>query len=561
MSAANLKSSPGRTAILWAIACLALLMLFSSAGQAQSAASAMLQQFQAVRNQWFAAVSGPANNLFALLAMIEFAWSAALLLLEKTDLQGFTAGVVRRLMFIGAFYTLLQFGPKWIPAIIDSFETIGQQAAASGPLAPGAVFGRGLDIAGNLFQAASQAGFFQNMGTALALVLAAILAFLAFVGITIQFVVAMVESYIVVGAGFIFLGFGGSRWTSSYVERYIALAVSVGVKILVLYLLIAAGMQVSMGWANDASLVANQQDPAMSAWDIAGGALIFLALCWQTPKLTSGILGGAPTLSGGDLVSAGGAVAIGGLAVASVAAGGVAMAARMAAAQGATSAVGSAAGPSTGGSGGASTAGGTGASVPPPKNSGGSGAGGVSSVGSASMRGAGNNASDAASAASISGAPLPTVGTAEGPTAGYRAPAGSAANSTSQPTGPVSDSTANLAYVAPPPASMRARSTMAAPAGVSVASGSNAMEGTSAVVAEVAPGADQVADDSVPGGGSSIGAMVSRLGHGVSKVATWSATSLRWTAFATRRARYTIPHDVPPPPPPPPPMKTTEESE
>ena len=48
-----------------------------------------------------------------------------------------------------------------------------------------------------------------------------------------------------IGAGVIFLGFGGSRWTAAYVERYIAYAVSVGMKILVLYLLIGAGMTVS----------------------------------------------------------------------------------------------------------------------------------------------------------------------------------------------------------------------------------------------------------------------------------------------------------------------------
>jgi type IV secretion system protein TrbL len=330
----------------------------------------MLEQFQAVRNQWFAAVVGAANNLFAILALIEFAWSAALLVLEKTELQGFTAGVVRRLMFIGAFYTLLQFGPVWIPAIIDSFEMLGQRASGSGPLAPSAVFGRGLDIAGNLFQAASQAGFFQNTGTAFALVLAAILGFLSFVGITIQFVVALVESYIVVGAGFIFLGFGGSRWTSSYVERYIALAVAVGVKILVLYLLISAGMQVSAGWAGVAAQVAAQADPAMSAWDIAGAALIFLVLCWQAPKLTSGILGGAPTLSGGDLVSTGGAVAIGGLAIAGTAAAGVAWAARAVAAQGAAMSVGEAAG-----------IGGSSTSSPSSSGGGGGGSGGPGSSG------------------------------------------------------------------------------------------------------------------------------------------------------------------------------------
>ena len=82
----------------------------------------------------------------------------------------------------------------------------------------------------------------------MALVFCAVVIFIAYLAIAIQFVVAMVESYLVIGAGVIFLGFGGSRWTAAYVERYIAYAVSVGMKILVLYLLIGAGMTVSQGW-------------------------------------------------------------------------------------------------------------------------------------------------------------------------------------------------------------------------------------------------------------------------------------------------------------------------
>jgi len=85
-----------------------------------------LQTFQQMRGQWFAAVQGPAQTLFGLLALIEFAWSAAVLALERTDLQSWTAGLLRKLMWIGAFYALLVFGPTWIPAIIDSFTQLGQ---------------------------------------------------------------------------------------------------------------------------------------------------------------------------------------------------------------------------------------------------------------------------------------------------------------------------------------------------------------------------------------------------------------------------------------------------
>jgi len=262
-----------------------------------------LETFQQMRGQWFAAVQGPAQTLFGLLAVIEFAWSAAVLALERTDLQAWTAGLIRKLMWIGAFYALLVFGPTWIPAIVDSFTQLGQQASGLGPLQPGAVFQRGLDIGGALLGAASDAGFLSNIGTAMAMVFAAILSFVAFCFISIQMLAALVESYIVVAAAFFFLGFGGSRWSAPYVEKYIALAVGVGVKIMILFLLIGVGMALSANWVAAAKAVATSPNPAMGALDIVGESLIFLALCWFVPKIVAGVLGGSPAFTGGEIIA------------------------------------------------------------------------------------------------------------------------------------------------------------------------------------------------------------------------------------------------------------------
>jgi type IV secretion system protein TrbL len=266
----------------------------------------LLDQYRALRPAWFAAVAGAAGRLFGVLAVIEFAWSAAILLLEQSGLQGWTSGLIKRMMFVGAFYALLVNGPTWIPAIIDSLQIIGRNAAglASG-LSPGDVFLRGMDIANSLGSAASSTGFFSNPAGAFALVIAALIIFLAFVVISVHFIMALVESYVVVGAGFIFLGFGGSRWTAPYVERYIALAVAVGVKIMVLYLLIGGGISLSDGWAARAGAVGSSANPLLEALDIVGGAVVFAALCWQAPKFTASLLGGSPAFSGGDLVALG----------------------------------------------------------------------------------------------------------------------------------------------------------------------------------------------------------------------------------------------------------------
>src|SRR2546429_7903209 len=72
---------------------------------------------------------------------------------------------------------------------------------------------------------------------------------------------------------------------------------------MMVYLLTGVGMNPSNRWLNAATQGANGQPPAMSAGDSAGACIIFMALCWMSPKLISGVIGGSPAFSGGDLLS------------------------------------------------------------------------------------------------------------------------------------------------------------------------------------------------------------------------------------------------------------------
>lgn len=341
-----------KTAVLCGICALAFLGTARTAN-AQTSPSAMLDQFRAVRMTWLTTAATYANRLFGILALIEFAWTAAILVLERTDLQGWTAALIRKMMFIGMFFALLNFGADWIPRIINSFQTIGQTASGLGSLAPTDVLVKGLNIAGHLLSGAASSGWMGNFGTALSLVFAALLAFLAFLGLTVQLVVTLVESYLVVGAGFIFLGFGGSRWTAPYVERFISLAVSTGVKIMVLYLLLGAGLTLTDGWVAAARAIPGSAEPAVDALDIAASAVLLLMICWNVPKFTAGILGGTPAFTGGDAVGTVGGLAQGALLAGTAVAGGVALGAKVLAAKGGAMSVSQAAGMGAGGSAGA----------------------------------------------------------------------------------------------------------------------------------------------------------------------------------------------------------------
>lgn len=327
----------GRVPLHW-LPLLAIAAVFADVVAAQSFTTTnpgdIMQQFRSMRTTWMTNVWVFANRLFGTLAVIEFAWSAIVMALDKSDMQSWTAALVRRIMWIGAFYALLINGRYWIPAIISSFEVIGQTASGTPGISPSDVFAQGIDIAGALMDAASTSAFFTNPGSSLALALAAILIVLSYVIITLNYIVTMVESYLVISAGFIMLGFGGSRWTAPYVERYIGLAVSIGIKIVLIYCLVSAGFGLGVGWLSEAQGVGTSPNPAMTAFDVMGAAIIFMMLCWQIPKLFGAVLGGAPALTGGDLVGAGAAVLGGAVAVGAAGAGAIAAVAGSTAAAG-----------------------------------------------------------------------------------------------------------------------------------------------------------------------------------------------------------------------------------
>jgi type IV secretion system protein TrbL len=302
------------------IVVLSITIAHAQAGST-NAPTSILDEYKNLEGQWISKLLGAAQRLFILLASIEVVWSFTLLALEKADFQLLTAAIIRKIMWIGIFYALLLYGVTpdgggWIPAILNSFQLLGQNASSVGPLGPSAIVGFGVNTSVDLLSAASDAGFLTDMGTALTLVFCAVVIFIAYLAVAIQFVVALVESYLAVGGGVILLGFGGSRWTAPYVERYVAYSVSVGLKILILYLLVGAGMTLSQGWAQVALGIGNSAEPARTGFDLAAAAVMFLAVCWMSPKLASAILGGATTLTGGDLAAVGVGLGAGAAAVA-----------------------------------------------------------------------------------------------------------------------------------------------------------------------------------------------------------------------------------------------------
>lgn len=111
-----------------AIAAGAVVLILAPAVNAQinsNNPSQILLQCESFRNTWFTAAWPYANTLFGLLAVIEFAWSAAVMAMEKADLQSWSSALHRKIMWLGAFYALLVYPVDELNDWIASLPTGG----------------------------------------------------------------------------------------------------------------------------------------------------------------------------------------------------------------------------------------------------------------------------------------------------------------------------------------------------------------------------------------------------------------------------------------------------
>lgn len=305
---------------------LALLLLLvalkasAAAGADVGVMDDLVDQYHGKTGAWFSKLFGYAQTLFAILATIEVAWSGIVWALEKDQMQSWVAALVRKIMTIGFFYALLLHADTWIPAIIDSLVMAGQNAGGTGSLSPSSVVAVGMDCFGRIIEAVGNLGFMDRIAVALPAEFCGFVILLSFVWIACHLAVALIESFIAISANVLFLGFGGSRWTLDFVNKVLGYAVSTGVKLFMLYLMIGLGMTEANDWANALTATTVGDNYLSTCAHIVCGAVFFAYLSTKIPALAASMLNGSPTLTAGDAAGtvagmAAGAVALGAMSV------------------------------------------------------------------------------------------------------------------------------------------------------------------------------------------------------------------------------------------------------
>ena len=262
----------------------------------------IVDTYKAKSIHWEQTLAGYAKSLFWLLAGIEFSWMGIQMVLKGADLMEWIAKVVNQILFIGFFYALLLNSAEWARAIISSFvsaaTSANASAGASGGITPSNVFDLGLDLGIKVLGSLSLWSPAYSAG----LVIAALVIVVCFALITAAMVQALIEAYVIISAGVLLMGFGGSRWTKDYAIKTITYAVSVGAKLFVLQLLIGLGESMLTDWSS------NFQNQDADIFVVVGSAVVMLSLTRSIPSIIQGLINGHSVGHGGELMGAAGAM-------------------------------------------------------------------------------------------------------------------------------------------------------------------------------------------------------------------------------------------------------------
>lgn len=269
------------------------LLLFAGECLAQSSTIDNLgTEYRSLIGTWTSSLLNIATDLFWKLAIIELTWSGAIWAFQQDHLTSFTAVVVKKLMVIGFAFFLLQRTDLWLDPLLTGLGQAGVKAGSSSPVSPPFVFDVGIDTANALMSSATKLHLWENRGTAMLTILAALGILAGFTVFAAQMMIGLVESYIVIGTGVLFLGFGSTRWTVAFTQRFITYAFGVGVKLFLIYLITGVAMSQIQEWPG--MLRDLDEFNTTAIFSVLGGSLFVAFLVYQVPNTAARVFATAP---------------------------------------------------------------------------------------------------------------------------------------------------------------------------------------------------------------------------------------------------------------------------
>lgn len=255
----------------------------TGAVQASGTLDAIASSYREASRLWLTRLTGVAQQTFVTLAGIEFAISGALWGLRRDSLDDIAGRFLLKFVLASFLLFLITAFATWGPAIVDGFAAAGEQAVAGTTVSPSRVIDLGMALAERIGEAFDTWGIVTHTMMAIVSAVAVLLIMLAYIGVATQLILTLVESYIVLGGGVLFLAFASFRATAAYSENFLNYAVSVGIKVFLLYLIVGVGTSVTADIVRVIQADGTFSLDLTALGQVLGLAVIFVVLVARVP--------------------------------------------------------------------------------------------------------------------------------------------------------------------------------------------------------------------------------------------------------------------------------------
>lgn len=299
-----MKTKPRGTTALTATLLIIFIIFFYNSAFANVPANNSLDSIQSLfstaASSWSPVLTGYAVNIFWILAGIDFCLMAINLALRPGEFSDITANLVRKILVIGFFWALVQpvggvsRGISWAKSIVNSLLTAGNNAnsLASGvATSPSNIFDTGIKLCLEISKATS----IWSPIDSLPIIIGAFIIMIVFALIAAMMLLVIIQSYIVIYAGVLLLGFGGSSFTKDIALNYFKAALAVGTKLFVMVLIVGLGQTIITAWTTTVTI------DIASVTLYIGASVVLLALVKCVPDMVGDLINGFSWGSGEPL--------------------------------------------------------------------------------------------------------------------------------------------------------------------------------------------------------------------------------------------------------------------
>jgi len=243
----------------------------------------MTQEYLQATEHWFAYVQSAGMHLMAILIVIQMSLKISKNIISgEGDAMRMTITAIKHLIILGVLYYLMTNAGTLLPELFNSFSQLGVAGSTITSLDPSSVVNEGFAIAGAVMKGFNSYGVVTDLLFALFAFFCAIAVVVCYGLIAADLMITIIESYFLIAVSSLFIAFGSTTYTLPMAKEYLSMTIGVGIKLMMLYVMIAVGVQLGNDWANIINQATSFKDWS-SYLGVAVGAIIYYLIVKSVP--------------------------------------------------------------------------------------------------------------------------------------------------------------------------------------------------------------------------------------------------------------------------------------